>query len=345
MRHESDTSLEFEAREQSDFWFACVDIEVIHDKSLNPCDKAIFAVICSYANVQTRQWVLKVQTIAETAGCGVRTAQKSLQALIDRGVIERTVRFENGKQQASLYRVIGHRAKCYESQAGQKDKREIMGANSAGYVENCTPMGANSAGYVENCTPMGANSAGYVENCTPMGAKSAPQLLEPESYENKTSPPSPPEGGAEDEPFELKNEPETSANREKLWQEAVIGEYNRILPELPKAEALSNSRCKAIRRCTKQDAARKEIDWWRRYFERVRECPWLLGQNPSGWRANFDWLLRDEPMQKVIEGAYTGHGEQGGRTVGDEAAQKNFTNNEGEIDARALLRNIGTSQA
>jgi hypothetical protein len=317
MRNESDISIEFDAREQSDFWFACVDIEVIRDKSLNPCDKAIFAVICSYANVQTRRWVLKVRTIAEDAGCGVRTAQKSLQALVDRGVIERTVRFENGKQKASLYRIIGHRAKCYESQADPKDEQKIRGANSAGYVENCTPM----------------------------GAKSAPQLLEPGSYENKISPPSPPEGGGEDEPLELKNESENPTDREKLWQETVIGEYNRILPELPRAEAVSNSRRKSIRRCVKQDIARKDLDWWRRYFERVRECPWLLGKNQSGWRANFDWLLREEPMQKVIEGAYIGHGERGGRTADGEAVQKNFTNDGGEVDARALLRNIGTGRA
>jgi hypothetical protein len=159
-------------------------------------------------------------------------------------------------------------------------------------------------------------------------------LEQPLLNSNKTSPPSPPEGGAEDKP-------QTPTEREKLWQEAIIGEYNRILPELSRAETVSNSRRNALRRCLKQDAARKEIDWWRRYFERVRGCPWLLGQNPSGWRANLDWLLRDEPMQKVIEGAYTGHG---GRTADGEAAQKNFTNEGGEVDARALLRNIGAGR-
>ena len=152
----NDTAIEFEARGQSDFWFACVDIEVIRDKNLTPCDKAVFAVICSYANVQTRQWVLKVQTIADDAGCGVRTVQKSLQSLVDRGVIERTVRFENGKQKASSYRIVGHRAKCYETATDEQ-------------AEN-----------------RGAKSAGYVENCTPRGAESAPLLLEPVSYENKT---------------------------------------------------------------------------------------------------------------------------------------------------------------
>jgi predicted transcriptional regulator len=319
MQNGSEGTVEFEAREQSDFWFACVDISVIRDTSLSPCDKAVFAVICSYVNIQSRHWILKVQTIADAAGCGIRTAQKSLQALVNRGVIERISRFENGKQKASTYRIIGHRAKCYESAPEERiDETENRGANSAGYVKNCTPMGANSAG----------------------------QLLEPRPYENQEpkTPPTPQGGGENDGPFELEvQKQETPADRERHWQGRIIDAYHRILPELPRADKLTESRVRAIRKCVKEDPARKELEWWSRYFERVREFPFLLGDNPEVWKAWFDWLLRNEPMQKVLEGVYSRRGSNNGRTTAGEIAQEKYTRDGGEIDARAMLRDLAAT--
>ena len=110
---QSNDSFQFQPRGASDFWFACVDIEVIRDKTLSPCDKAVFAVICTHVNVQTRDCPLRVKTIAEEANCSVRSAQESLKALTERGVIERVECFENGKQKASIYKIVGHRAQCY----------------------------------------------------------------------------------------------------------------------------------------------------------------------------------------------------------------------------------------
>jgi hypothetical protein len=133
-----DTTFEFEARGDNDFWFACVDIKVMLDKELTPCDKAIFAVICSHADVKTRKIILSVKTIAEETGCGVRTAQKSMQALVGRGVIERVERFANGKQMASSYRIVGHRAICYA-----KNSEEIGAQNLRG-PSNIAPVGAQN---------------------------------------------------------------------------------------------------------------------------------------------------------------------------------------------------------
>ena len=106
-------ALYFQPRGASDFWFACVDIDVIRDKTLSPCDKAVFAVICTHVNVQTRDCPLRVKTIAEEANCSVRSVQESLKALTERGIIERIECFENGKQKASIYKIVGHRAPCY----------------------------------------------------------------------------------------------------------------------------------------------------------------------------------------------------------------------------------------
>ena len=144
-------NIELEGRGQSDFWFAYVDLQVIKDRTLSPCDKAVYSVICAHANIQTRACPLKIKTIALEANCSERSVQLSLKALAERGVIERTERFENGKQKASVFRIVGHRAACY----------------------------------------MGAESAPIVETCTPMGEKNdTPSLREPNTYENKDYSPS-----------------------------------------------------------------------------------------------------------------------------------------------------------
>jgi hypothetical protein len=141
--------LEFEGRASSDFWFACVDLDVIKDKTLSPCDKAVYSVICAHANVQTRSCPLRVKTIAEEANCSVRSAQESLKALAKRGVIERVERFENGKQKASFYKIIGHRAPSYGG---------AESAPSAKNAETTTRRDANSAPTSESCAPGGAEN-------------------------------------------------------------------------------------------------------------------------------------------------------------------------------------------
>ena len=139
-------TLQFQPRSSSDFWFACVDIEVIRDKTLSTCDKAVFAVICTHVNVQTRDCPLRVKTMAEEANCSVRSVQESLKALAERGVIERVECFENGKQKASIYKIIGHRAFCYR------------GADSAPTAKNPARRGANFAPSPESCTGRGAEN-------------------------------------------------------------------------------------------------------------------------------------------------------------------------------------------
>lgn len=81
-----------------------VDIEVIRDKTLSMYDKVVYSIICSHAASQVRECSLNFETIAEEAGCPFLRVEKSLKALIKRGVLERKV---------SVYKLIGYRAPCY----------------------------------------------------------------------------------------------------------------------------------------------------------------------------------------------------------------------------------------
>ena len=102
-------------RSKSDFWFVCGDIAVIKDKKLSPCDKAVYMVFCAHAEVKTRKTLISVKTLAEETGCGIRTAQKSIKTLVERGVLERKEQYKDGRQMTSSYRLIGHNAECYRN--------------------------------------------------------------------------------------------------------------------------------------------------------------------------------------------------------------------------------------
>jgi hypothetical protein len=129
---------------------------------------------------------------------------------------------------------------------------------------------------------------------------------------------------------------------EHCLYEGIVGEYNAILPELPRAEKLTPFRAETLQRRIDEDPVRQELGWWKEYFRRVREFPWPMGDNPKGWRADFDWLTEDRGMQKIIEGAFRKPqiSYSGGRTRAGEELQKKYTNERGEIDAFALLRDI-----
>ncbi|MDR3354498.1 MAG: helix-turn-helix domain-containing protein [Synergistaceae bacterium] len=123
--------------------------------------------------------------------------------------------------------------------------------------------------------------------------------------------------------------------------EAIIAAYNKILPELPTAGKPTSSRERAVKRRVWEDGERGELRWWERYFSKVREFPWLMGNNPSNWRACFDWLVGERGMLKVLEG---GFGRSSPTNTGNELwneaeyeVQRRFTDENGVVDVRALF--------
>jgi hypothetical protein len=129
----------------------------------------------------------------------------------------------------------------------------------------------------------------------------------------------------------------------------VLNAYSAALPELPKAEKITDSRAKIIIRRIEEDPARRKLSWWKQFFSRVKGFPWPMGDNPSNWRADFDWLIGERGMQKILEGSFgrtstsaPHFGE--GTKVGWEL-QKKYTDAGGRVDGKAILRELQASQA
>lgn len=92
--------------------------------------------------------------------------------------------------------------------------------------------------------------------------------------------------------------------------EAIVAEYHRVLPMLPRIAHWSDARKKLLATRWREEPERQVLSWWTAYFEYVaRQCPFLVGHcDPKPGRqpflADLEWLVRPSNLLKVIEGKY-----------------------------------------
>lgn len=105
------------------------------------------------------------------------------------------------------------------------------------------------------------------------------------------------------------------AVEERLTQDflkKVVDMWNTTCtPQLPKLIDIKGSRREKFRlRLMELGKDKKEADWleWlRQLFEKVARTPFLHGQNNTGWKCDFEWLItNDHNWKKVMEGKYDG---------------------------------------
>jgi hypothetical protein len=77
--------------------------------------------------------------------------------------------------------------------------------------------------------------------------------------------------------------------------------YNSICKSLPKCTSLSESRKKAIKARVASGYTEKDFET---LFSKAEASTFLKGKNKRDWKANFDWLIKDANMAKVLDGNY-----------------------------------------
>jgi hypothetical protein len=70
-----------------------------------------------------------------------------------------------------------------------------------------------------------------------------------------------------------------------------------------------------------------------------------MGQNRDKWRADFDWLIGERGMQKILEGSFKKAPAIGDCAIDSLEFQKKYTDSEGRIDARSMFRDIQKASA
>lgn len=82
-----------------------------------------------------------------------------------------------------------------------------------------------------------------------------------------------------------------------------------------KIRDLYNSICKSYPKCTRLSAGRKKaiharlksgytVEDFKRVFQMAEQSRFLKGGNDRNWHADFDWLIKDTNMAKVLDGKY-----------------------------------------
>ena len=80
----------------------------------------------------------------------------------------------------------------------------------------------------------------------------------------------------------------------------VVTFFHSICVSYPKVKVLSDARQKAI----KARLRTYSLEDFRTLFEKAEASSFLKGGNDRNWSANFDWLIKDANMAKVIDGNY-----------------------------------------
>ncbi|MDR2780595.1 MAG: helix-turn-helix domain-containing protein [Synergistaceae bacterium] len=319
-------------------WMVCFENAIL-EQDLSIYEKMVYIVLCSHAKKDGPAFP-SVMTIASEASCSRTKVFEALKVLEDRGVITRDNRiFPKRGQTSNLYEITDIEPRPRNGR-GEGNPPSLSAARTGESVSRTGVVrGADAPLNVFELDPL---------NITKEHTPIAPQGVNTEISETDQSEPEMmTQGQREPEPPARNvdcHNPKAAASQPGKLIETILAAYNDILPELPEAGSVTPSREKAVKRRIREDGKRSDLKWWERYFSRVREFPWLMGSNPSSWRACFDWLIGEKGMLKVLEGGFgrfspppRDNGAELGTEWGYEL-QRRFTNANGVVDARALLR-------
>lgn len=96
---------------------------------------------------------------------------------------------------------------------------------------------------------------------------------------------------------------------EKISCQQIVDLFHSICKSYPKIRSLSEARKKAINARLKSYS----LEDFQTVFENAENSSFLKGSNDRNWSANFDWLISDKNMAKVLEGNYADKPKRYGR--------------------------------
>lgn len=99
----------------------------------------------------------------------------------------------------------------------------------------------------------------------------------------------------------------------------VVDLYMSICISLPKVQKLSDTRKRTINTRLKKYS----LDDFKKVFELTEESDFLTGRSTS-WQCNFDWLLNETNMIKVLEGNYRNKDKQSRTETTEERMMRMF---------------------
>lgn len=84
--------------------------------------------------------------------------------------------------------------------------------------------------------------------------------------------------------------------------------YNSVCGSYPRLVKMSEKRKKAIRARINSGYT---IEDFKRLFQMAEQSDFLKGKNGRDWNADFDWMIKDSNMPKILEGKYLDRKKEG----------------------------------
>ena len=100
---------------------------------------------------------------------------------------------------------------------------------------------------------------------------------------------------------DIEEDKEKDIEREKkIDYNGIMDAYNTICPSFPTIRSLSEARKKAI----KARLNTYTVEDIHEAFRKAEASDFLKGKNDRNWQANFDWIMKDANMAKILDGNY-----------------------------------------
>lgn len=85
----------------------------------------------------------------------------------------------------------------------------------------------------------------------------------------------------------------------------IIALYHEMLPMCPQVRDWTPARATLLRARWNEDKKRQNLDYWKRFFEYVSTCDFLVGKSGNRpFLADLPWILKAENFAKIREGRY-----------------------------------------
>jgi len=85
----------------------------------------------------------------------------------------------------------------------------------------------------------------------------------------------------------------------------IIALYHEVLPMCPRVRDWTPARATQLRARWNEDESRQNLDYWRRLFEYVKTCDFLVGlAGKSPFFADLEWITKSGNFTKIREAKY-----------------------------------------
>lgn len=95
-----------------------------------------------------------------------------------------------------------------------------------------------------------------------------------------------------------------NSKRPSCPHQKIIDLYHEVLPTCPRIRDWTPARATQLRARWNEDEKRQDLAWWRKFFEYVAKCDFLVGKTKNPFFADLEWLTKQANFTKVREGKY-----------------------------------------